>query len=273
MINLKIIKDAGFAGKAAPADAGPTGPSRGKGKGGGVGGGKKGSASTLTSGLVAYWDLDEASGNRADDGGGVYTLTDNNTVTSTAGLGDTVANFTAANGESLSTTTLTDIHGGDKNFSIVAWANLATNSSVMGVVGLTASASVLDYALLYNNGYLTGRYQFYVNWGTSNYFATATTLGKPSTSTWYMLYAEYDYDNNIIRMSANAGPKDDGQQPANHPLNTSGTVFAIGQQPFSSGGRYFNGQIGRVGYWNRILTADELTSLYNGGTGLKYASL
>lgn len=43
MINLKIIKNAGFDGRAAPPDAGPAGPSRGKGKGGGIGGGKPGS--------------------------------------------------------------------------------------------------------------------------------------------------------------------------------------------------------------------------------------
>lgn len=59
MINLKIIKDAGFAGKASPPDAGRP-VNKGKGKGGIKGGGKKGASGTpLTqSELTGYWQLD-----------------------------------------------------------------------------------------------------------------------------------------------------------------------------------------------------------------------
>ena len=38
--------------------------------------------------LLAWWQLDEASGNRADSHTGGYTLTDNNTVTTAQGGAD-----------------------------------------------------------------------------------------------------------------------------------------------------------------------------------------
>jgi len=37
-----------------------------------------------------------------------------------------------------------------------------------------------------------------------------------------------------------------------------------------SGGNYIDGLIDETGVWSRLLTAEEVTQLYNGGAGLAY---
>jgi len=37
--------------------------------------------------------------------------------------------------------------------------------------------------------------------------------------------------------------------------------------------RYFIGMLDEVGWWNRTLTTDEITNLYNGGTGITYTNI
>ena len=62
-------------------------------------------------------------------------------------------------------------------------------------------------------------------------------------------------------------------------LNTNKAVLAagtanlfIGENPESLN-RQWNGQIDDLGLWNRVLTADEVTALYKGGTGLAISTL
>ena len=38
---------------------------------------------------------------------------------------------------------------------------------------------------------------------------------------------------------------------------------------YSTSGRYFDGLIDQAALWNRVLTAEEITTLYNGGNGLR----
>ncbi|HYT43147.1 MAG TPA: LamG-like jellyroll fold domain-containing protein [Methylomirabilota bacterium] len=49
--------------------------------------------------------------------------------------------------------------------------------------------------------------------------------------------------------------------------------FTIGYDPTNPNATYMNGQIGSVGVWNRLLTATEMTTLYNSGTPLLFTSL
>jgi hypothetical protein len=68
-------------------------------------------------------------------------------------------------------------------------------------------------------------------------------------------------------------------------LNVAGTVDSTGSisGPANLTGSFYlgtydgstnnwNGQIDEVGYWKRVLTSGERTSLYGGGSGLAYSS-
>src|SRR5690242_13052659 len=86
----------------------------------------RGGSGSLANGLVAFWDLGEASGQRNDSHTNLLHLTDNNTVTSAAGLVGTAAQFTAANTEYLSrvSESLLQTAGGPNNsFTVAGWFN------------------------------------------------------------------------------------------------------------------------------------------------------
>jgi hypothetical protein len=51
-------------------------------------------------------------------------------------------------------------------------------------------------------------------------------------------------------------------------INNINTDAFIGRY----GTNYTNGSIDQVGIWNRILTADEISTLYNLGEGLPYSN-
>jgi hypothetical protein len=64
------------------------------------------------------------------------------------------------------------------------------------------------------------------------------------------------------------------------PVTTAKTItIQDGNGAFQIGGangaaEFFDGRIRRVGFWkNRILSAGDQTSLYNGGSGLDYAAM
>jgi hypothetical protein len=79
--------------------------------------------------------------------------------------------------------------------------------------------------------------------------------------------AWHDSVGNTINIQVNNGTADS----AAHNLG----VF-YGTAPFAIGARdaaaadYWDGLIDEVGFWKRVLTADERTTLYNGGNGLAY---
>ena len=79
------------------------------------------SGCTLTTSLIAHWNLDEASGTRVDAKGG-NDLTDNNTVTQATGIVSNAGQFTAANSEYLSIADNAALSTGDIDFTIPLWA-------------------------------------------------------------------------------------------------------------------------------------------------------
>lgn len=50
-------------------------------------------------------------------------------------------------------------------------------------------------------------------------------------------------------------------------------TFTVGYDPGNVNATYMNGEIGSVGVWNRLLTAAEITALFNTGTPLLESSL
>jgi len=87
-----------------------------------------------TTGLSAWWSLDETSGTRNDSHGSNH-LTDNNTVGYTSGVKSNAATFIAANNESLSISDNAALSMGDISFSVCAWVNLEDKTGDKVLVG------------------------------------------------------------------------------------------------------------------------------------------
>lgn len=218
--------------------------------------------------LKAYWMLNETSGTRYDSVNS-NDLTDNNTVTQATGILDSAAQFSHANSEYLSITDNDDLSTGDIDYSIAVWVYIDSipGSGWMSIVTKWEDASHnREYWLGYNG--TTNRFEFFVSWdgywGWSS--VAADNLGAVSTNTWYYIVAWHDSTANTINIQVNNGLAD---STAHSNGSRNGVApFTIGK---SDGGDYFwNGRIDAVGFWKRVLTVEEKTSLYNGGSGFEF---
>jgi len=232
----------------------------------------------LKTNLVAWWELDEASGNRADSHTNGLTLTDNNAVTSASGVGGvgTAAEFAVASNQFLSRADNALLDMGDIDFTFALWIYRGV-AAVCGI--LTKNDLYLSNSREYEIDYwnVPDRIQFSVSPdGTPGALVTvnADALGSPSLSTWYFVVAQHDSVNNLISIQINNGTR--------NTVSHSGGVYAgtsalnIGAHV---GGNYMNGRIAKVGIWKSaagnggVLTAAQLTSLYNAGAGRTYSEL
>ena len=83
---------------------------------------------SITSNIIAFWKLDEASGTRSDAIGG-HTLTDGNGVLQSAGIKNQAALFAAANSQYLLHINTSTLATGDVSFSMSSWFYMNSTST------------------------------------------------------------------------------------------------------------------------------------------------
>lgn len=217
----------------------------------------------FTENLIAYWDMEEASGNAID-------LHDDNDLTDTNGIGTGTGKINDARDlESGSTQYFTiddntDLSTGDIDFTIGLWVNLETLGTARHIVTKGTNVSYA-YVVWYNNS--STNFAFSVASATGSADLNAATFGTPSTGTWYYILAWHDSVNNLVGISVN-GTADTASYTAGVRDDTG--PFRIGS--FSGGSVYYDGLVDEVGKWNRVFTEDQRAELYNGGDGLPYSS-
>ena len=221
----------------------------------------------LSRGLLAYYRLDATSGvryNRGTTGGGI-NLTDNNTVGSTTGAvaihGNpaVAASFVRGNSEYLSLSTPSVLNAGGADFSISLWFNIYsslenTNQNILGVWGGSGS---LSYRLYYNGADKKIYWQTSPN-GTSN---TTVASAPVSSDTFYNTMLVHDNSSGSEAYLNGSTMGTGGSIISSEPS----TAFIIGG--IAAGSDYFNGSIDDFALWNRQITSDEISQVYNSGSG------
>lgn len=220
-------------------------------------------AEGLSADLIASWELNEASGN-AIDSHGSNDLTDTNTVGVSGGWRD----FESSSTEYFTISDNADLSMGDIDFTFEIWVNIESTGADRAILSKwNSGASSREYSLIYNNS--TNRFQFFISTtGGNNLSVTASSFGAPSTATPYQIFIWHDSTSNVFGIRVNNGT-------ANTEANSSGVFsgsanFQIGAE---NGGLPFDGLMRRARLWKRLLTSDERTFLYNGGSGRDYSEL
>lgn len=213
--------------------------------------------------ISSYWLLDEASGNRSD-GIGSNDLTDNNTVTSQAGINGNEAVFVGANSEYLTTSSYTTPAG---DFSYSAWITLDSKATYQCIISQYENTTN-DRSFLIAYDDVTDRFQ--VAWSTDGISANtqeANNFGSPSTGVRYLVTTTYNSSTGTMSISVNAGTADSSSGTASA-LHVSAADLSFGRCDQASP-LYFTGKIDEVCYWDGvILSSGEITTLYNSGSGL-----
>lgn len=207
---------------------------------------------------IAYYKLDESSGN-ASDSVGSNTLTNNNSVAYATGIINNGADFGSTNtNKTLTNSSSLGIDSG--NISISAWVK-RESSDFMFAVNQQSATSDVSYKIKYESGIKAVRN---IAGGAEN----QTTAQAISISTW--AHVVLTYDGSTVRCYVNGGTP---QTVASTGTGSGVTSkFTIGADN-SSGGTdqfFWDGMVDEVGVWNVALTQDEINKIYNAGRGNAY---
>lgn len=225
----------------------------------------------LTDQLVAYYKLDESSGNPVDSSGNGYTLTNNNTVAFATGKINNGADFGSANSSKWFNNN--GLHGFTSALNAVSlscWVNITTAPGTGEVQQFVQSfigeVSGGDWKIFYLDA--AGVKKLYIQNDGGGSSAYNTTL---TTGTWYHLVLTFSgvnaagssklYLNGAEVISANLYGTID--------YSPYTDVFAVGSSRNGSS-NFTKGLIDEIGMWSRALSSTEVTSLYNSGSGLTY---
>lgn len=226
-------------------------------------------AAVLNTSPIRYWRLGELSGTIAVDqmgvGDGTYspvpTLGTTGLLTADINTAVTMAaasRASVADAAALSLTTTGSL-------SIVAWIN--PSATTFGAIVSKAAASQYEWGLFRgnDNGLAADRVVAFVYnaAGTIRIFQATPAGSAPNSST--VMVAVTVTDNVSLNISVNNGT------PATSTVwtltSTNGTsTLDIGVQ--GDGGASFLGVADEIAIWDRVLSAAEITTLYNAGLGV-----
>ncbi len=216
-----------------------------------------------TAGPALRWDLDTGSGSTATDESGSNnygTLGSAATWTTTAHSGGEAVNFDASSnayitsrGSAVNTT---------QSFSVAAWVRLASTSAtaiVASQIGTTSSAFVLKYE---PGGGINGwDFMMTQSDATSPTQDHAYTNGNASTGVWTHLVGVFDSSNNTTKLYINGSLNASGAHSTT--WNATGAVN-IGRLRWNAAyANNFNGIIDDVRIYQRVLSATDVSDLYN----------
>lgn len=218
----------------------------------------------LTDNLVAYWSLDEASGNATDQIGS-FTLTDTNTVGSATGVVSNCRLFNGTDEQFEKTGTTPPLNGSNGPFTISFWfKTVSTSQSNKYLYSATSADGLNQTSIIYE--YVNDKVEFY----SANYTGTDPRTGSgitiSDTSWHHIVYRKdntgssewaYFLDNTKTVISAGR----------NFTLPSLPTRIYMG----SAGGvAYCNCNLDEFGIWTRSLSDSEISQLYGGGSGFAY---
>ena len=219
-----------------------------------------GAASSLLTGLVSWWSMDETSGNRADSHGS-NTLTDNNTVTYDTGKISNASQYTAANSEYLEITT--NPFDFTQDYTVAGW--FYRSATGLGTLVQCSSGLIANVYFICEMEATT---DIKCYWGrVGNYTIVASSVSAP-TGGWYFVEVSFIASSKTCRLAVNNSAQVTAIRPSDP--SPSSPQFRFGWWNAGGGNRYLTGLLDEWGVWSRILTADERNSLWNGGSGIGY---
>lgn len=233
---------------------------------------------SLSTNLVACYDFDETSGTRADATSNNNDLTDNNTVGVATGLFGNGADFELDNSESFSITDASqtgfDFTG---DFSVQVWMNIeSVPASAMEILAKTDGSSQRSYNIEIQGSGDGSTHKAFVsgNGGTANRrqeTANSASISAGDIGTFVHFVATFDVDTGNYVLYRN------GSSVAST-ANDAGTVASIfdssnsvqiGANNFvGTPDSFMDGVMDVHATWSKTLSSGEVTTLYNGGTGM-----
>jgi len=223
-----------------------------------------------SSGLLAYWKMDETSGTRVDVQG-THDLTEvNGPISSVAGLIGNAAQLPVPEDGTVGFQTPddSDFNPGDSDFTIAGWAYIEQDTGNLQTFFTKGRITQFkrQYFVFFDAGFGGDKFKFQVsNNGTA--LTTLTSSVSVSLNTFVFVVCWHDSVNDEIVIQINNTTPETLSHSGG--IATTDEVVRVGREFSSSFG--WPGRIDELGFWGRILTAQERTDLYNSGAGLTFS--
>lgn len=216
----------------------------------------------LSDGLVAAYNLDESSGDAVDSVGG-YNMTNNGTCTYSAGLINNWVNTHSTGNKYLEVTSDLWLNGSSQNWTVSLWIYPNGNISSQAVF-----ANWVDYG--YRVYCYIERYSSACRLVRVRGWIAADVCSKSQSfnnATWYHICGRYN--GSTLNLKVNNGTATTLSSTG----NGSGTGYwdRTSIWALTNGGTTnFKWLTDCVQFWNRSITDDEVTEVYNSGAGKQY---
>lgn len=235
--------------------------------GGVLGSGRGGGGNGLLTGLVAYWGLDEASGNALDKHSGGLTLTQANSPGADTGKVYATARVTSnAATQYFYRSSETALQTGNVDFAFAVWCYPTDTSGTARRVAAKRNGTHNDFEIVTVNGTGTDNAQFLV--GASGFVQSGN--GELPRNAWSLILCWHNAADDTIGIQINNGTPTTASYALGGQAGTA--EFRIGNTVVLTG-RIFIGRIGPVAFWkNRTLDATARAALWNDGAGLAYSA-
>lgn len=253
-----------------------------------------GGGSSLLDGLVSYWKLDDAANGTRLDSIGTNNLADalgNVGQDNAGGIACTPALVHCAGGFGQTGNNNTRLSIADnaslgiglgKSFTMTGWTFGNSGSTPSNCMGkFSGTGGLQDYGLYVSQ---EADSHYYYHFTAFNLAGTQVIITPTSGdshyfmngASWRFVVFGYDDTNQRIFLSAGSAPAGFGldafpayTQPCVGVRRTA-CAFQLGN--LTLGVRPWWGSLDEVGFWSRVLTAAEVTRLWNNGTPLPLAS-
>lgn len=237
--------------------------------------------SSLYTNLSGFWPLDEYGGNRIDTSNNGNDFGGGNVPTRGVGKFSACALFTGASAQYMIASNSTSLTAGTGGaFAVSGWMNFNGNTPASSYALMakwdSASNATKEWLLRWTNG-SGGRFELQICDGTTTTIAFITPSTFSNTA-WYFLCGQFDPNGfgagtpklrlvvnsqNAFTIAATSG----GAQTTTQDVQL-GRRLSSGSTADNAGGAGNTCLIDSPGFWKRILTADEVSALYNYGVGV-----
>ena len=211
----------------------------------------KQNTTSLNNGLISYWKMD---GNSIDSKGTNNGSDSNMTYSYTNSKLNQNAVFNGTNSK-INIPSSSSLNSPSSALTYSIWINSNITTSQIVAIKYIVGASG-DYFFSINSG----------AWRAASAGGTGTIVNPTSFTTgiWYHLCLTWSsgilltfYINGVLVGTDNT------------PGNISSTNFSMDIGSYNAS-TFFNGKIDEIALWNRVLTQNEISQLYNNGGGLNY---
>ena len=223
----------------------------------------------ITDSLQSYYKCDEASGNLIDIHGGLDLTETGGTIASVSGKVGNARDFELADTEYFTRADEAAHSMGNIDFSVQAWAKVESDTDFGTIIAKgNLATNDVEYYLIYRGFGGADLFEFTISDSVNGNVSTQWSA-QATTGTWYHIIGYHDATANTIGIVVDDGvPVTSawtfGSYDSGHPLRVGADATP---------GSYYDGIADEIGIWKKVLSATEITALYNGGDGFAYPFL